>query len=152
MKNVFIALFSLLITSTTLAEDFEAWTVKCPPGKPCVITQMIMKKQGDAANVIAGVSYFNHAEQPILKIRISANAEPKKGLGLKIDEQKALHLPITTCDNKLCEVNVVADRQLIEDLQNGKLMSIAYILKSNQQQTAFPVILTGFKQAYGSIQ
>jgi invasion protein IalB len=152
MKYRVLVLSTLVFAFSSFAKDFEAWTVKCPVGKPCVITQMVMKKQGDSANVIAGVSYFDHSEQPILKIRISAKADPKKGIGLKIDQQKPLHLPITNCDEKLCEVNVVADKQLIKDLQSSQVMSVAYILKSSQQQTAFPVILNGFQQAYRSIQ
>ena len=152
MKYLILVLCTVLMPFSSNAEDFEAWTVKCPVGKPCVITQMVMKKQGDAADVIAGVSYFDHSKQPILKIRISAKADPKKGIGLKIDEQKPLHLPITNCDKKLCEVNVVADKKLIEDLQSSQIMSVAYIVKSSQQQTAFPVILNGFQQAYRSIQ
>ncbi|MGY5452764.1 invasion associated locus B family protein [Agarivorans sp. MS3-6] len=151
MKKITLALLTFFLSYSAFAKDFEAWTVKCPAGKPCVITQMIMKKQDNSANVIAGVSYFNYQEQAVLKIRISAQADPTKGIGLKFDEQKPLHLPITNCDKKLCEVNVIADQQLINDLQNGKVMSVAYLLKSNQQQTAFPVILTGFKQAYSSI-
>ncbi|WP_427983523.1 invasion associated locus B family protein [Agarivorans sp.] len=147
-----LLLTPLLLCLSAWAEDYQAWTVTCPTAKPCVISQMVMKQQGDAADVIAGVSYFNHPSQPILKIRITPQADPKKGLGLKFDQQTALHLPITNCDNKVCEVNIVADQQLIDDLQNSKLMSVAYILKSNQQQNAFPVILNGFKQAYLSIQ
>jgi len=152
MKKILLSLSSLLFCFSSWAQDYQAWTVKCPNGKPCVISQMVMKQQGDTADVVAGVSFFNHPTQPILKIRITPQADPKMGLGLKFDQQAALHLPITNCDGKVCEVNIVADQQLIDDLQNRKLMSVAYILKNSQQQNAFPVILNGFKQAYQSIQ
>ncbi len=152
MRKRLLLLSPLLLCFSSWAQDYQAWTVKCPSAKPCVISQMVMKQQGNAADVIAGVSYFNHPQQPILKIRITPQADPKKGLGLKFDEQTALHLPITHCDTKVCEVNIVADHQLIYDLQNSQLMSVAYIIKNSQKQNAFPVILNGFKQAYQSIQ
>ncbi|WP_051326840.1 invasion associated locus B family protein [Aliagarivorans taiwanensis] len=148
LNKLFVLLTAGLMAGQVFAankQDFESWTLDCQ-AELCNISQLIMKRDGDMADVIAGISFIQLSEFAVLRLRLAPGIEAKKGVGIKIDQFKALHLPLTGCDERTCELNVKVDAQLLSQMRQGRVMSVAYI--HDQQQQSLPVVLHGFDQAY----
>ncbi|MBD1389779.1 invasion associated locus B family protein [Neiella sp. HB171785] len=148
IKGLIACIGTAFFAFSTIAteQDIEAWTLACAEDSPCTITQLVMAEKAGKSGVVGGVTYFHSANQPILKVRFTPDALKSKGVGLKVDGHSPLHLPITGCDGKVCEVNVAVDNKLLNELTTGKILAVAYVNQANQQMT-FPVILTGFDKA-----
>jgi len=157
MKKNYIAQFFLLMVSLFFItssysqnQKSNSWLLNCKANNPCFISQKIQFNYKGESKVIGGASVFYASKNLILRLRMSPNANKEQGVGLKIDKNKAVHLPITTCDVKICEVNVAIDNQLLSELRSGKVLSVVYFDDTNKQK-ALPVFLDNFNELFDQL-
>ena len=157
MKNIYIKQFCFLVISLCFATGSYAqnnksgnWVLNCEADKPCFISQKIEYKNNGHNTVVGGASVFYASKHLVLRLRFSPNAKKEQGVGIKVDKNQALHLPITACDNKVCEANIAIDAQLLKELRSGKSLSIAYFDKRAKQKT-LPVFLNNFNEVFESL-
>lgn len=157
MNFFYIKQFCFLVVSLCFATGSYAqknksgnWVLNCEADKPCFISQQIEFKNNGHSTVVGGASVFYASKHLVLRLRFSPNAKKSQGVGIKIDKNQALHLPITACDNKVCEANIAIDDQLLTELRSGEFLSIAYFDKSAKQKT-LPVFLNNFNEIFESL-
>ena len=157
MKNIYTKFFyflaiSLCFVAHSYAQNNQqgSWLLNCKADKPCFISQKIEFNNNGKSKVVGGASLFYTSKHLVLRLRFSPNAKKSQGVGIKVDKSLALHLPITACDDRICEANIAVDDQLLTELQSGKILSIAYFDKRAKQKT-LPVFLNNFNEIFESL-
>ena len=158
-NGVFMLASLMLLVSVSAAtaateEPFRygAWTVNCQSATSntapvCVATQLVTKGN-DAQHVVIGVTVGYEAQHalPHIIFRVSPGANTHKGAAVKIDQQAHVSIPISDCDQQICEVRSFIPKSLLEQMQQGRLLQFAFFIKN--QQITYPVSLDGFAQTY----
>lgn len=160
----FLLAFLIVFAAPAWAETkppqrFGAWSVECKPRatnveNPCVASQVVAAEAEKAAKqaVVLGVMVAPTQGEPLPHIifRFSPGANLKAGAGVKIDQQEAFRVPISQCDDHICEVRSLMSEALLSQMRAGKMLQFAYFLEN--QQLTYPVSLSGFDQAFAALQ
>lgn len=140
-----------LVSKAKRKDTFGSWSHECKNAH-CFISQVLVARKNKKIGVIGGVSVaIASKQQAVLTLRFNKNAKKEAGLGLKIDNNKAIRTKILNCDAKVCETNIVMDTQMIEELTSGKRLQVVFINNSTGKQTTLPFSLQGFAKAYGKL-
>ncbi len=161
---LFFTAMMLLLTTTAAAignaspqttVTFGAWSFKCEPriGSTvdlCVANQLVTA--GKAKRTILGVmvSYSPEHPMPHIIFRLSPKANVEKGAAVKVDELASLRVPISNCNNQICEVRSFIPEVLLSQMRSGKLLQFAFFL--NDKQVTYLVSLEGFDKTYMALQ
>tara|TARA_R110001583_G_scaffold194591_1_gene365868 strand:+ start:6764 stop:7255 length:492 start_codon:yes stop_codon:yes gene_type:complete len=152
IKSLCLLVISLFLVTSVYSQNQKTnrWVLHCKTNTPCFISQKIKVNFNGESKVLGGASIFYASKNLVLRLRFSHNAKKEQGVGIKIDKNQALHLPITACDTNICEANVSIDDQLLSELLAGKVMSIAYFDKQAKQKT-LPVFLNNFDEVFKNL-
>lgn len=154
MKDQHLNEKSPLISNSTSPKEpnlYGAWSYECREAR-CFVSQSLLAKNGTKVGVVAGISIAKaNRHGLIMTIRFSKLAELKAGIGLKVDDNKPIKTKILKCDAKVCETNVIMDSQLIQEMQQGKVLQVAYFNKKTRNQTTLPFSLAGLKGAIAKL-
>jgi len=141
--------------SNSLQATFEGWSVNCGarPGsdvQQCVATQSVTIG-GDASKMVVGVMVAHQKEHalPHIVFRISPSANREKGVAVKVDEFDQFQVPITNCDQNVCEIRSFIPENLLAHMRKGKLLQFAFFL--NDKQVTYPISLEGFNKTYQTL-
>ena len=132
-----------------------AWSVECKPraGSPeniCVASQVVAVGEAGKQAVLGVMVAPTQGEAlPHIIFRFSPGANLKAGVGVKIDQQEAFRVPISQCDNHICEVRSLMPEELLAQMRVGRMLQFAYFLE--KQQLTYPVSLNGFDAAYAAL-
>lgn len=85
------------------------------------------------------------SDSPEMQLRISPAADPRAGVGLKIDNHDDFRLPISGCDERVCQAVGRIRGPVRDQLTSGKYAQVAYFVGGKQQTV--PVPLDGFAAA-----
>lgn len=149
-KLIFIlSLFiSVPCSSVLAAEVFDSWSYECKANS-CFASQLLLSKKGQKTGVVAGMSVALASKQrTILTLRFTNDAEKSAGVGLKIDNEKAIRTKILACDSKICETNIVMDEKLISEMLEGQVAQVAFMSQTTNKQITLPFSLQGFAPAF----
>lgn len=148
-----VGLFAALLGFNSQANYngvFGSWSVSCGT-QNCAMTQMVAK---DAAGkeVMLGVSinFAFKSDFGIMIVRLPKIADKEAGLGIKVDENKAIRLPISSCSDIACQTIIKIDQALIDEFSSGKVAKYAYAL-NNKKQMILPISLDQFAAAYDEL-
>lgn len=135
---------------------YGAWSFECKPRSGsteniCVANQLVTTG-GNTKSVIIGVMVAYMADHPLPHIifRVSPNANINKGAAIKVDEHAYLHVPISNCDNHICEVRSFIPEGVLLQMRKGKLLQFAFFI--DDKQVTYPVSLEGFDKSYMALQ
>ncbi len=154
MKKLLILLsvlsFSVLASSTTTVK-FDAWSLICGEQGNCSMSQLIAKDKA-ATQILMGVNinYSVSEKFPVLMLRLPAQVNQTSGVGIKIDDNKSIQVPISQCNERACQSIIKIDNTLLNEMKNGKVGMIAFALKSKRQLT-LPLSLEGFSEAFEAL-
>jgi len=151
-KQFSTLIVSLFFVTSVFAQSpiFANWSLSCKNNNPCFISQKITLNLNDKVRVLGGASIFYTTENLVIRLRFPPNAKQSHGVGIKVDKNNALHLPITACDDKVCEANIAIDKQLLAELKAGDLLSIAFFDKKLKQKT-LPIFLSNFNEVFNQL-
>ncbi len=130
-------------------ESDGTWRLDCKEydtsGGHCVGHQIVTKGTSNK-EVVLGVmvSYANEHSAPHIIFRTTPEANVKKGVAVKIDQNKFLRVPISSCDDKVCEVRSLIPKGLLQQMLSGKQLLFAFFI--DETQHTYPVSLVGFKE------
>lgn len=141
----------LLLSQYALAietEKFQSWSMICGEKGNCSLSQLVTKDK-EAKKIILGinVNYAMSKEFPVLMLRFPPQINKDSGIGIKIDDNAAIQLPISECNAKACQSVIKMDDVLMREMKNGKFGQVAFALKNNKQLT-LPISLNGFNEAF----
>jgi invasion protein IalB len=152
IRLVIIALGMLAITPLAQAKivsnkTFGSWSVTCGQ-QNCAMTQLVTADEA-AKQVMLGVSvnFAFKSKLGSMMVRLPANINMKGGLGIKVDDNSPIQLPISQCNAKACQSVVAIDQTLLDEFSEGTVAKFAYA-RQNQHQLILPISLTSFRQAY----
>ncbi|RKF18739.1 hypothetical protein DBZ36_10095 [Alginatibacterium sediminis] len=147
MPILIILTLSLFNSFAFAEQELEpVWKSSCDQQQRCNATLPVVVENQGQKRVVAGLTYLYNPPGDILRIRFSPKATRGAGIGLKVDQNKALQLPISNCDDKVCEVNIAVDTQLLNELRGGQWMLLAY--QENTKQRTLPIQIFGFNAVY----
>ncbi|TKB02381.1 invasion associated locus B family protein [Alteromonas portus] len=150
MKYLLIisAIFAPFSSWAVTTSDFGSWSLLCNESSACTLSQLVAKDK-KATKVLLGVNvdYSHSKDFPVLILKLPKNTLTKNGVGVKIDNFAPLQLPFSGCDENTCQSIIKIDSELLEQMNNGKTMLVAF-QKSESQQVTLPISLAGFDEAY----
>lgn len=140
-----LASFSSWAVTTS---NYESWSLLCNDSSVCTLSQLVAKDK-KATKVLLGVNvdYSYSKNFPVLIIKLPKNTLTKNGVGVKIDDFAPLQVPFSGCDGKTCQSIIKIDSELLDQMNNGRTMLVAF-QKSENQQVTLPISLAGFDEAY----
>jgi invasion protein IalB len=155
MKKLFIVLsFLSLPTWATPSEttQFQSWSLICGEHGNCSMSQLVAKDKS-AKQILMGVNVNYSVSNlfPVLMLRLPAKINKEAGVGIKIDNNKPIQVPVTQCNAKTCQSIIKIDDVLLNEMKNGKVGMIALSLKSKKQLT-LPVSFQGFSEAFTALK
>ncbi len=151
-----LLLFAATVSPASAASDartFGAWSVNCTghtedSKKLCAASQSIATDP-EGRKVVLGVIVERIVDgqiRPRITFRMSSKAFVAAGVGIKVDGEPPARLPISSCDNAVCEARGWLNEAMTRQLHNGRLLRFAYFVDAEKQIT-FPVSLNGLGDA-----
>lgn len=136
-------------------ETYGAWIYECNPQAGseknlCVANQLVVDKNAKQAVLGVMVGFLPGHPMPHIIFRLSPNANLDKGAAVKVDDLNSLKVPISNCDEKICEVRSFIPKELLSQMRMGKQMLFAFFV--DQKQVTYPVSLNGFDKTYTALQ
>lgn len=134
---------------------YGAWSYECKSqdalkNELCVANQLVLHKKTNNAVLGVIVGFLPNHPMPHIIFRLSPGANVDKGAAVKVDELKSFKVPISNCDEKICEVRSFIPKELLAQMRMGKQLLFAFFL--DQQQVTYPVSLDGFEKTYTALQ
>ena len=77
---------------------------------------------------------------------MTSKAQVPAGVGMKMDEQPPVRLPLGSCDKAVCEARGWLTDDMTGQLRKGRLLRFAYYIDTRNQIT-YPVSLDGLDGA-----
>jgi len=129
---------------------FGSWSLVCT--ETCALSQ-VTATDPEGRKVVLGVSvYFPPlATMATIDFRISSAAKSEGGIGLKVDDFPSFKLPISRCDERVCQASGYLKEPLLSQFISGKLAKIAFLLEDSKQMI-LPFSLIQFKEAYSELK
>lgn len=155
MKKPLIVLILLLLPNLAYAVEktqFQSWSLLCGKQGNCSLSQLVANDKA-AKQILMGVN-INYSVSnlfPVLMLRLPSKIHQKSGVGIKIDNNKSIQIPISQCNAKACQSIIKIDDVLLKEMKNGKIGKIAFALKSKKQLT-LPVSFHGFPEAFEALK
>ena len=155
--SIYIRLITIAVSILVIApiaqakiinnKTFGSWSVTCGQ-QNCAMTQLVTKDEA-AEQVMLGVSinFAFKSKLGSMMVRLPAGINTKGGLGIKVDDNSAIQLPISQCNAKACQSVVAIDKTLLDEFSNGSVAKFAYATQK-QQQVILPISLASFRAAY----
>ena len=138
---------------------FSYWGLSCEKthdvedmaSKKCAISQVVTTDL-KSGKVLLGVTvdYLDSPTVPTIHFRFSPTAKPAPGIGVKIDEQAEMRLPISGCNTQRCEASGRLVPEVLKFFQTGHIAQIAFIAE-NDKQVILPLMLNGFDMALSAL-
>jgi len=144
----------------TRNERYGNWAMSCAlaatdEGKAverCMVSQIVVADPRKRQVVLGlTVDFLDSARVPTLRARFSPEAEVRAGIGLKVDAQPDMRLPITSCDSRRCEAVGRLSAPVLDRLRSGRLAQFAYLHKGGKQ-IVLPLSLSGFDDALAALR
>lgn len=155
---LFFGSLPLQLAAEDKVKSFKDWGYKCesPKGsdtKLCYIFQRISSKEGDKRIADATSAYLPKVEKPVMVITLPLGVFLPAGIKMQIDDSKddAVRAPFVQCIQDGCQARMQLDNKMITKMKGGKKMIVAF-LTPQQKQLAFPISLSGFTAAIGSLK
>lgn len=150
LSALFLSL-SMFVANATTTTNFNAWSMICGQQGNCSLSQLVATDP-EAKKIIMGVNvnFSMSNDFPVLMLRLPPSIDKNSGVGIKIDDNKALQLPISQCNKKACQSVIKMDEALLNEMRQGNVAKVAILLKSKKQLT-MPVSMQGFKEAYSAL-
>ena len=151
MKKILVVLSLLLLPIFGFSAEttsFQSWSLLCGEHGNCSLSQLVAKDKA-ATQILMGVNVNYSVSNlfPVLMLRLPSKIYKEGGVGIRIDNGKAIQLPITQCNAKACQSIIKIDDILLKEMKKGKVGMIAFALKSKKQLT-LPISLLGFEAGF----
>lgn len=155
---LFLATLPLQLAAEGEVKSYKDWGYKCesPQGsdsKLCFIFQRISSKEGDKRIADATIAYLPKVEKPVMVITLPLGVFLPAGIKMQVDEAKddAVRAPFVQCIQDGCQARIQLENKMVTKMKGGKKMIVAF-LTPQQKQLAFPISLSGFTAALGSLK
>lgn len=138
---------------------FESWGLSCAvaldargsPLERCMVSQRVaIDPEGQKVVLGVTVDYADSPAVPTMRIRFSARANVKAGIGIKIDERPEMRLAINNCNSRRCESVGRLTPKVLKLWRRGKNAQVAFI-EPGGKQVLVPVSLSGFDAALSAL-
>lgn len=137
---------------------FGAWSLTCPqqPSGACVLSQAVARDPQGRQVVLGAIVLMTAPApkakpQPRLEFRMSAQAVPQAGLGLKIGDGPEYKLKMSACTAKACSAMGWLDAPLRKALQAAPAAQVAFLMPP-RQQVLVPLNLTGLEEGLKALE
>jgi invasion protein IalB len=132
-------------------ETFGSWSLLCGDQGNCSVSQLVaMDPEGKKVLLGANINFSMSNSFPVLMLRMPPNLNKTSGVGIKIDDNKAIQVALSQCTSVACQSVIKIDKTLFAEMRDGNLAKIAFALEKGKQLT-LPLSLNGFADAYAAL-
>jgi len=152
-----LATMRLIAAAEDKVKRFKDCGYKCEqtPDKKkkiCFIFQSVSSKKDDKRIADATIAYLPKVDKPVLVITLPLGVLLPPGIQIGIDEEKkGIRVPFAQCTQAGCQARMALDDKMVTKMKAGKQMIVAF-LTTQQKQLGFPISLSGFTAAIGSLK
>lgn len=141
--------------TVTKEARYSSWGLSCAvaqdqhgsPLERCMVSQRVaVDPKGEKVVLGITVDYSDSPTVPTMRIRFSASAKARAGIGIKIDELPEMRLAINNCNAQRCESVGRLSPKVLKLWRGGKNAQVAFI-EGGGRQVLVPVSLAGFDAA-----
>jgi len=155
MRLIFAVFTMLFVVSggayAQSKQTFGSWSLLCGDQGNCSVSQLVaMDPEGKKVLLGANINFSMSNSFPVLMLRMPPNLNKTSGVGIKIDDNKAIQVALSQCTSVACQSVIKIDQTLFAELRDGKLAKVAFALEKNKQLT-LPLSLEGFADAYEAL-
>lgn len=134
---------------------FGDWEMRCetPPGasrEQCAIIQSVAAEDKPNVNLVVIVLKTADGKSRLLRVIAPLGVLLPAGLGLKIDQTDVGRAGFVRCLPSGCIAEVVMEDKLIDQMSSGQSATFI-IFNTPEEGVGIPLVLTGFKDAYGRL-
>lgn len=172
MRRFATRLAALLLVVTPAAaqpaaepQSFGRWQLQClPPGhaaRPpmlapgerfCILGQLVTTDEARRQVVLAAtVDFAEGADSPALRFRLAPAIRRESGLGLKVDDQPEMRLPITACDQRVCIAAGRLTPEVQARLEAGRAGEVNFMM-ADGRMLPVPLGLAGFGEGMAALR
>ncbi|MGC2856521.1 invasion associated locus B family protein [Novispirillum sp. DQ9] len=133
-------------------QKFGDWTVGCEQangGQLCNISQMMQNPQAKQSILVAIARPAQG--DPQFLVRVPLGVILTEGVGVKVDEGKAVRLPFVQCMASGCQTIVPMEADTITKMKSGNTLNIIFVAPGGQPITV-PMSLKGFTAAFDGLK
>jgi invasion protein IalB len=135
---------------------FKDWTVACEqPGdgtqQRCAMFQRFVRAEDKAIAATVYIRYAGNSSVPLLRVVTPFGVDLARGVAVKVDDSEQYPVAFRTCRPAGCEAVAGIGNVLLDLLQAGRTLRVAYRLFDQGQQTV-PFSLLGFTTALKALQ
>ncbi len=143
-------------SQATEPATFKDWTVACEqPGtgtrQRCAMFQRFVRAEDKAMAATVYIRYAGNSSVPLLRVVTPFGVDLARGVAVKVDDAEQHPIAFRTCRPTGCEAVAGIGNVLLDLLQAGRTLRIAYRLLDQGQQTV-PFSLLGFSAALKALQ
>lgn len=139
------------LTQAQSKETFGSWSLLCGDQGNCSVSQLVaMDPEGKKVLLGANINFSMSNSFPVLMMRMPPNLNKTSGVGIKIDDNKAIQVALSQCTSVACQSVIKIDKTLFAEMRDGKLAKVAFALEKGKQLT-LPLSLDGFADAYAAL-
>ncbi|QHJ12423.1 hypothetical protein FX988_02680 [Paraglaciecola mesophila] len=132
-------------------QTFGSWSLLCGDQGNCSVSQLVaMDPDGKKVLLGANINFSMSNSFPVLMLRMPPNLNKTSGVGIKIDDNKAIQVALSQCTSVACQSVIKIDKTLFAEMRDGKLAKVAFALEKRKQLT-LPLSLDGFSDAYAAL-
>lgn len=133
---------------------FGAWSLVCGGASRshCSLSQIVARDR-EGTKVVLGVVLRQMPGQtrPTLEFRMSPDAMPDVGIGLKLDGGPEYRLAMSRCDQRACLASGWFEGELRRQVLAARVAQVAFFMPGRQQVLA-PVALQGLKPGVAELE
>jgi invasion protein IalB len=163
LKPLWLMLFwsvALLVQPVIEAKEgdrFDDWTVGCEKlgegdkaQERCFIYQTVVNNDTDQPVLQVAIGYLPGDDKPAAILTVPLGVALPPGMGISVDEGKAIGVPYERCVPKGCIAGIPLNDEIIGQFKRGNKAQV--LLHDGTRRVALPVSLKGFTKGFDSLR
>jgi invasion protein IalB len=161
-RVVLTAMASLVIGLSVLPawaqteEQYKDWTYRCDPAEGdlperCFIVQTVKDPESGQDLAQMAIGFVPDQPDPVAIISLPLGIYLPPGVGLKVDENEPIRVPVEICDRGGCRTGITLKDPLRSSMKKGVTARIL-VQDGSRQPAGLPISLSGFTAALAALE
>lgn len=130
-----------------------SWSLTCGGDhQRCALSQAVSRDRAGRLVVLGAVIVQPPGSARLrLDFRVSPQALPQPGIGLKMGTGAEYRLPMSQCDTRVCVASGWIDGPLQKDIERNQVAQVAFLM-DDRKQVLVPLSLGGLREAMAEMR
>jgi len=130
-------------------KHFSDWSLRCQlatdsTSRNCELFQRVVHKKSEQQLLQLAFAYQQGSKQPVAIALLPLGILLTSGIGLQVDNNKAIQSSVRTCTAQGCQMLFLAGDEFLRSLKAGLILRVAFLDATSGRQITVPISLKGF--------